>query len=71
MSIKMQYVLWFCRQFTLDNKKIKKDAVIEPETIITARTNAFTYYFNQYAGIVTTIVSVISTTLTIQAYLKK
>lgn len=55
----------------VNGKKIKKDAVIEPETIITARTNAFTYYFNQYAGIVTTIVSLISTTLTIQAYLKK
>lgn len=55
----------------INGKKLKKDVIIEPETTITARTNAFTYYFNQYAGIVTTIVSVISTTLTIQAYLKK
>jgi protein involved in polysaccharide export with SLBB domain len=53
----------------LTGKKMKKTDIISPETIITARTNSFLYYFNQYAPIITTVLSIIATSLTVQAVL--
>ena len=50
-----------------NNNKFDKKKMIEPETTITAETNSFTYYFNTYAPIVTTALSVVSTTLTVIA----
>jgi hypothetical protein len=49
----------------MGGKKMKKTDVITPETIITAKTNDFLYYFNQYAPIVTTALSLVLTFLTI------
>jgi protein involved in polysaccharide export with SLBB domain len=55
----------------LNGKEIKKTDIIMPETIITARTNSFLYYFNQYAPIITTVLSIVITSLTLQAMLSK
>ena len=47
---------------------MKKGEAVSPETTITASTNHTLYYFNQYAVIVTTVLTIISTILSIQAY---
>jgi protein involved in polysaccharide export with SLBB domain len=44
----------------IGGKTMKKADPITPETTITARTNAGLYYFNQYAPIVTTLLSVVT-----------
>jgi protein involved in polysaccharide export with SLBB domain len=46
------------------NRLTKSDA-ITPETVITAKTNAALYYFNKYAPVITTILSIITTTITL------
>jgi len=46
---------------------LKKTSPITPETTITAKTNSFLYYFNRYAPVVTTILTVATTAMT--AYL--
>ena len=48
-----------------DGEKLPKNAEITPETIITANTNSFLYYFNQYAPVITTILTIISTTISV------
>ena len=50
-----------------NNKKCRENEYILPEYTITARTNSFTYYFNKYAPVVTTVLSAISTMFTIIA----
>jgi protein involved in polysaccharide export with SLBB domain len=50
-------------------RKLKKNDTITPETVITAKTNNFLYFFNQYAPILTTTLTVITTFLSLQAYL--
>ncbi|MCD1653153.1 SLBB domain-containing protein [Treponema zuelzerae] len=50
----------------LGNKRKKTDP-ITPETVITARSNSFTFYFNQYAPIITTTLTAVSTFLTVLA----
>lgn len=47
----------------ITGKKIRKNDVITPETIIDVKTNSFLFYFNQYAPVVTTILSIITTSL--------
>jgi protein involved in polysaccharide export with SLBB domain len=47
----------------INGKQLKKGDVITPETIITAQTNGGLYYFNQYAPVFTTVLSVIATAL--------
>jgi protein involved in polysaccharide export with SLBB domain len=54
----------------ITGKQLKKTDAITPETTITASTNHLLYYFNQYAPIVITILTAISTILTIQVYAK-
>lgn len=49
----------------MDGKELSKNDIITPECIINAKTNSFTYYFNQYAPVVTTFLSLIVTSLTI------
>ncbi|MBP3710384.1 MAG: SLBB domain-containing protein [Treponema sp.] len=49
----------------ISGKKMRKTELITPETTITASTNSFTYYFNQYAPVITTVLSAVSTTVTI------
>ena len=50
-----------------NNKQLSKEDVITPESTITARTTSFTYYFNRYAPIVTTVLTVTSTTISVLA----
>jgi protein involved in polysaccharide export with SLBB domain len=50
-------------------KKMSKRDIITPETIITARTNDGLYYFNQYAPVITTTMTIIMTFLTLRATL--
>ena len=49
-------------------KRMKKTDAIVPETVITATTNHGLYYFNQYAPVLTTILTVISSIFSVQAY---
>lgn len=48
-----------------------KKEVVLPEYTITAQTNSFLYYFNQYAPIITTLLSVVGTTLSVIAVVQK
>jgi protein involved in polysaccharide export with SLBB domain len=45
----------------ISGKTMKKTDPITPETTITAKTNAGLYYFNQFAPIVTTLLSIVTT----------
>jgi hypothetical protein len=45
----------------ISGKTLRKTDAITPETTITAQTNAGLYYFNRYAPIVTTLLSIITT----------
>jgi len=49
----------------LTGKRLQKTSAITPETIISARTNHALYFFNQYAPVVTTALSVITTFISI------
>jgi protein involved in polysaccharide export with SLBB domain len=52
----------------ISGRRIKKTDAIVPETVITASTNHALYYFNQYAPVLTTILTVVSTIFSVQAY---
>jgi protein involved in polysaccharide export with SLBB domain len=49
----------------ITGKELGKGDEITPETIITARTNGRLYYFNQYAPVITTTLSIITTFLSV------
>jgi protein involved in polysaccharide export with SLBB domain len=49
----------------ISGKKLEKGEEITPETIITARTNGGLYYFNQFAPVITTVLSITSTFLSL------
>jgi protein involved in polysaccharide export with SLBB domain len=49
----------------LSGRSLKKTDAITPETTITASTNHALYYFNQFAPVLTTLLSIISTTISI------
>lgn len=49
----------------INGKRLKKTDAIDPESIITAKSNRGLYYFNQVAPIITTALSVVSTILTV------
>ena len=51
----------------INGKELSKADIITPETTITAETNSGLHYFNLWAPVVTTILSIISTTLSILA----
>ncbi|AEF81737.1 polysaccharide biosynthesis/export family protein [Leadbettera azotonutricia] len=55
----------------ISGKKLAKTSVIGPETTITAKANSFLYHFNQYAPILTTTLTIITTFITIQMYLTR
>ena len=46
-------------------RKLTKTDIITPETIITARTNDFLFTWNQYAPVVTGVLSIVSTFITV------
>ncbi len=48
-----------------DGLKLDISDVIEPETTITAKTNSFTYWFNQYSPFISTILTLITTSITL------
>jgi protein involved in polysaccharide export with SLBB domain len=49
----------------INGKTLTKTDVIGPETTITAATNHFLYYFNQFAPIITTVLSIVTTVISI------
>jgi len=51
----------------MNGKKYSKNDPITPETTIEANTNSILFYFNQYAPVITTILSVISTSISVMA----
>jgi hypothetical protein len=53
----------------INGKRMKKTDEITPETVITAQSNAFLYYFGQYAPVFTTVLSIVTTALTINTYI--
>ena len=55
----------------INGVKLSKDSMITPECTITAKTNSFLYYFNQYAPIITTALSVVTTGISIQMLVNK
>ncbi|MHB9291055.1 polysaccharide biosynthesis/export protein [Hollandina sp. SP2] len=55
----------------ITGRRLSKSDVITPESIITAQTNSFLYYFNQYAPIITTILSLIMTSITLSNLMKQ
>jgi protein involved in polysaccharide export with SLBB domain len=54
----------------MTGKRMRKSSVITPETVITAKTNAFLYYFNQYAPVILTTFSLITTYFTVRDVLR-
>lgn len=55
----------------IEGKKLSKSDFITPESNIFAKSNSFTYYFSIYAPIVTTVLSLITTTITVNEYLRR
>lgn len=55
----------------ITGKKLQKTDAISPETSIRAKSNSFTFYFNQYAPVITTVLSVATTVFTIIAVTSK
>jgi protein involved in polysaccharide export with SLBB domain len=53
--------------FDMNNKKVSNTEKIAPESMIRVPTNTFTARFNQVGGIITTILSILSTALSIWA----
>ena len=51
----------------INGKELSKTEYITPECTITAATNSGLYYFNLYAPVITTILSVITTAISILA----
>lgn len=51
----------------VNGRRLSKQDRVEPETTIEVETNSTLYYFNQYAPVLTTILSVVSTTISILA----
>jgi protein involved in polysaccharide export with SLBB domain len=49
----------------MSGKTMRKTDPIMPETTITARTNAVLYYFNQYAPVVTSLLSIVTTFISV------
>lgn len=51
----------------VDGKKHKKSEFIQPEMTIEAKSNSGLYFFNQYAPVITTVLSLIATSLSAYA----
>jgi protein involved in polysaccharide export with SLBB domain len=52
-------------------KHLKKTDTITPETVITARTNQWLYFFNQYAPVITTVLTLITTAITVTTLINR
>ncbi|GHT96331.1 hypothetical protein FACS1894141_6370 [Spirochaetia bacterium] len=53
----------------ITGKKMKKTDPITPETVITAKANSWLFYFNQYAPVITTVLTIITSFFTVSALL--
>lgn len=53
--------------YDINMNAYSKEKFITPESTITAQTTAFSYYFNKYAPVVTTVLSAVSTTISVLA----
>ena len=51
----------------IDGKKHKKSEFIQPEMTIDAKANSGLYFFNQYAPVLTTILSAVSVSISVLA----
>lgn len=51
-------------------ERMSKSDAVTPESIIHVKTNSFLYFFNQYAPVITTILSIVSTVFTVMAVTK-
>ena len=49
----------------VNGKKLSKADFITPESIINARVNSFAYHFNQYAPVITTTLTIVSTFISV------
>jgi protein involved in polysaccharide export with SLBB domain len=49
----------------ISGRRMQKADPVTPETTITARTNAGLYYFNRYAPVVTTLLSIVTTFISV------
>ena len=54
----------------INGKLLSKTDIITPESIITAEYNSGMYRFNQYSGVITTVLSILSTSLSAYAVIK-
>ncbi|MBQ7159312.1 MAG: SLBB domain-containing protein [Treponema sp.] len=54
----------------MNNKKQSKDDFIGPEYTIEAKTNSFLFYFNQYAPVITSVLSIFATSLSAYAVVR-
>jgi protein involved in polysaccharide export with SLBB domain len=55
----------------IGGRKMRKTDPVTPETTITARTNAALYYVNQYAPVVTTLLSIVTTFISLTMLLRQ
>jgi protein involved in polysaccharide export with SLBB domain len=55
----------------ITGKPLKKTDTITPESIITAQANRWLYFFNQYAPVITTILTLITTTITVTTLINR
>jgi hypothetical protein len=55
----------------ITGKRLRKTDTIMPESIITASTNQWLYFFNQYAPVITTILTIITTSITVTALINR
>lgn len=58
------------RIFDIEGSKHSKDEFIGPEYTIEAKTNSFLFFFNQYAPVITTTLSVIAASLSAWALIR-
>ena len=52
-----------------NGKSLNKTDIITPEAIITANTNHFLFFFNQYAPVITTALTVVTSLFTVLTYI--
>lgn len=57
--------------YDIEGKSLSKTAFITPESLIEAKTNSFSYYFNNIGGIISTILSIVVSFISVLLYVGK